>query len=758
MPASYSKDGRAKDGEAAPMQDLLHAFRSYLGRFFTLFGSAAAVVAFLVFAGFLSEFALYRLVGIPRLSFSPTSLIESGAEVLIDSLSLMLGSTSRIVAAIVGFGLVIWLWGQHERTSLQPLARSARALRWCRMAVLAWAFVLLAGLISFVEHGLDSEGADLERAAAYYHDIPKPREVMRRVEGLTYDVPWYRLPNWATSMLDDPVAEIGEGWADAPQGMPTRVLPESREAARHVFGWLTLSVLALATAGALLSRWRLWLDELEKDRSAAATVGPTASASGFARWLSGHRVHGMDGALQFLVAPLTLLLTVAAMALLPIAHGLLARPSVGSEQVMLRLVPKAKASGGEQGKPTDSEKASAQGEDPEAQSASAQGEDPEANSSGSKAGTEWLTLKPCIGDRGKLESARSKFFSRLTDVLQIRSSEPEFEDRLEAYRSATLAFATAVAEARCEDALALLWTSRPPVGLSAVAPEVYAVFQNVAQTTFKHQAVAFGTILRYARDKEPLMINDIARARDAGSRTHWELRAFERREIESMLVMPGIDGLHERAATRSLQAKPDSIRPIEELMSSPGIEALNGTLHLIRDRILHLNPTGVAVTSIGAKAWVASAQRPDLTGLAVDLLFDLARAAPSERWPDKDDELRGAAVTALSLTRSLYAASLLATELEKERRQPCPPIHETIAMRPLRCIPQTATTVGYLLADFAAEFRVYKVPARVRALRSNLTDFLIDRVVESQGSFDAQGAACSALTLSAARHSDVTPE
>lgn len=757
MPATFFKrraSDAPKDLVATPTQDLLHAFRSYLGRFFTLFGSAAAVVAFLVFAGFLSEFALYRLVGIPRLSFSPTSLIESGAEVLIDSLSLMLGSGSRLVAAIVGFGLVVWIWGQHEQEALRSFARSARVLRWCRLAVLAWAFVLLAGLISFVQHGLDPEGADLERgrkalAEAYSHTIPKPREVMRRVEALTYDVPWFRLPNWATAMLDDPVAAVGEDWVDAPQGMPTRVLPESREAARHVFGWLALSVLALATAGALLSRWRAWLDELGDERS-TTTADKPAEGLGvrLAQWLALHPLHGIDGAMQFLVAPLTLLLTMAAIALLPIAHGLLARPSVGSEQVMLRLAPKAKGVGDEAIRMTTGAEGGTTGDHkPDSDSASSEG-------------MGLLALKPCIGDREDLEAGRLNYFSKLAGVLHVRSSESEFEERMTAYRQATLAFAVAVADAQCEEALALLWTSRPPVGLSAVAPDVYAVFQIEAQTAFKRYPVAFGTILHYARDAEPLMLIDVAQARSGLGRSQWELRSFDRQSIAATMVVPDIGAIRDRSAVGSLRAKPDARKPVHELTSSPSIEALRGTLELIDARTLHANPNGVAVTSIGARAWVASSHRPDLTGWAVDLLIDLARADLSDRWPDKDDSLRGAAVTALSLTRSPYAASLLAAELTREGRQPCPPTDRVVARRPLRCIPQTVTSVGYLLADFSAEIRSFggNVPARVQELRTSLTEFLIDRVVESRGSFDMQGAACSALTLSAVRRGDTTPE
>jgi len=53
------------------------------GRFVAAFGGVAAVSAFLLFAGFLSEFGAYRIAGLPQPSFSLTSTPEAGADVAV---------------------------------------------------------------------------------------------------------------------------------------------------------------------------------------------------------------------------------------------------------------------------------------------------------------------------------------------------------------------------------------------------------------------------------------------------------------------------------------------------------------------------------------------------------------------------------------------------------------------------------------------------------------------------------------------------
>jgi hypothetical protein len=57
-------DIESVNGEAGT--SVLEVARRQFGKFVTLFGSAAAVATFLVFAGFLSEFALYRFASLPR--------------------------------------------------------------------------------------------------------------------------------------------------------------------------------------------------------------------------------------------------------------------------------------------------------------------------------------------------------------------------------------------------------------------------------------------------------------------------------------------------------------------------------------------------------------------------------------------------------------------------------------------------------------------------------------------------------------------
>ena len=101
-------DRESVNGEAGT--SVLEVARRQFGKFVTLFGSAAAVATFLIFAGFLSEFALYRFAGLPRLSFNLTSLIESGAEVVIETFALAAGSWPRLILLVAAFLAAILAW------------------------------------------------------------------------------------------------------------------------------------------------------------------------------------------------------------------------------------------------------------------------------------------------------------------------------------------------------------------------------------------------------------------------------------------------------------------------------------------------------------------------------------------------------------------------------------------------------------------------------------------------------------------------
>ena len=701
----------------SPGTDMVDGLKKRMGRFFLLFGSAAAVATFLLFAGFLSDFAVYRLAGLPRLSFNYTSLVESGAEVVVDTLSLLVGSWQRGFALLLVFVLLVTIWAYQSTPRLKRLACSDGTYHLARLGFFLYAAFLLAGQIGLIQQGLHPERVKQQKvaealAAAYKEadgGIPDPRARLRAIERIDYQITAFPFPNWAERWLEGTSRSKTVEWQET-AGLPLRLLPESRRAAAHVFGWLVLSLLILLLAVVLLPGWQNWL---QAKKGCGAARRPFALPIWLCNWLPAWSQPALDDPLRYLISPLTLLLCMLSFALLPLSHGLLARSSLGNEEVMVMLEAKA------QDQTTDRDAAK-------------------------------RSNRQCLDEdvRKAMETAEDSYRKALRDLLQTRPTEAEYGDQAKALRGALRTLIDTAIAVECPLTVQTLWELRPSVSLSQAYPDIATDFRAAMARALRHYEVRLGTLLSYPRDDQPLSLIETLQPRMAGNGGQWSLTAHERTNIREVVVLPNTLTRKVADFKRSVIQDPDSDAK-KSLLQSQDSAALAATLELLENRFFYVSHAGVAVTALGGMAQANVNERPDLSARSIDLLADIASSGKSNIWPDKENNIRSAAATALHLTRSPYAAWLLAKELRKDQGKPCDEKRVGI-----HCLPQTITTAGFLLSDLTAESRLLPVetPKALIATRDTLTGYLLKRAMDEKAGEDHRGAACSSINNSGVRN------
>lgn len=734
MANQESKQPDRKDPLPSPETDLQLELASRFKPFLALYGSVAAVSAFLLFAGFLSDFGAYRIAGLPRLSFSFTALVETGSDVAVDMLSLLAQGTRAFWLTVL-LGAVILTWSAHRHPRVSRWATSKRLYYWCRLALLMLAFVVFASLVDRTQRSLAGEmhtAGALERGLteAYADKFPDPHERQRAIDRQGYELRFYRLPNWATA------GESGWRWvkswmpwldADrlegAESGIVLRALPESRRDARHVFGWLAFTVLALLLAAVLLQWWRQGLRATDGARRPVPM-----------RWWD----DGMDPAIDSLVVPLTSLLLGISVLLLPLAHGVLAKKSLGGEHVMVYLKPPASPS---------TEELTA---------------DKDGKSTETKRERSFLHPEPsalmwpggrfdCKADTlDQLSGSVAEHNEALRDLTQERKAESDaHREAFTAYVERLDAVAGAVVGVNCADAVRQFWAIKPPPGLAAQEPEIAESYRRAAARVATAYGLRIGTILTYPRDTQPLTLVDSIVPRNTMQSPAWSLQAIDASLVSESVVLPDMFRRGMEKVGEILQVEPDN-DAIAELLVAPSSEALEVVLPLLRGGRLFANGRGVSVTALGSMAWISAVEKPNLSRDAINLLADLTSTAPTAFWPNKDGRARGAAVTALHLTRSPYAGHLLGQQVSAAGPEQCN-ASQADGSPSIACIPQTSTAAGYLLQDLAAEARRFsapeRVPASLQAAREDLQAFISDLVATDGVAEDVRGAACTAIGL-----------
>ncbi len=673
------------------------------GRFFGLFGSAAGVAAFLLFAGFLSDFAMYRQAGLPRLSLTPTSLIESGAGVIIDALASSVGSSWRSGTLIAGFLILVSTWASRERDGAKALLASPLFYHLARFATLLLSFSILSAQIEFADRGIHgTEGkeglAESALRRAYARDFPTPRERLREMERSSYELSFYPLPNWAEYHLDKASQTRRTDWQE-PAGIAFRVLPESREAAGHVFGWLVLSVVGLVCLIVLMPVWKIYLDRHAGWRSPRPRrVWEVWRRPGIAEhdWLP------LSSPTHYLVTPITLLFCVLSLAVLPLVHGLLARNSVGHETVLVFL------------------------------------RDP-------KLGT---IMTATCRKTAAMDAKGLAYADALRDLLQTRSSEFERAATRSKVREGIAEMAQAAMDARCRQALTRFLELRPPLGLARLEPELAADFNAATQEVLTAYHARVGTILAYPRESEQIALVDSILPQSSTSEGQWSLTSLDRAEIDVIEVLPDLlpDRAHRQNAELEERAGSHADQEaIRRLTASRDPSALASSVSLLEQAAPSFHASAAAIEALGGMVLANATNRPDLATRAVDFLAQVLRGS-SEVGELK--RLRSSAATSLYLTRSPYAGDVLARAISTAPTD-CQRKGGDLSIS-LRCEGAVIDASGFLLEDLVREAALFgeQVPKSVQTPIGVLVAYLVD-VAESGSRPDRQrAAACSALVQS----------
>lgn len=744
--------------------DIGKAIGQRFGPFLALFGSATAVSALLLAAGFLSDFGAYHVASLPRLHFSLTALAETGAQILIDAVALMLSSPWRAALLLVALVALLLAWALRDRyDSLRQLARSVAAYRFARLATFIFAALLLGSMVDRVQSSLSGEdrgSAAVESAlrGAYATHFPDPWEREFAIERKTYALRYFLLPNLGARLdraWDDLWGQVSEWtgiyWLKSGNGdhditgIPLRRLPEAREEARHVFGWVALFVVLLLALNALLRWWGGAVGDATraesdlpasveplgageaKESGAPPVDGPRGWRGSLRSWGSVLALDGWASPIERILSPLTAFMTVIALLLLPLLHGVLARTALGGETVMVFTVDKDKAQ-------------------PD------KGDGEEEGRNGDASAINVMT-GGCRRDAlDAVEQNEKALDKALRAALQAHPAHGEEERKaaLQTYKSGTRKLAESALEAKCPDAVALMWSARPSLGTAVQEPELAEFFWNELRRVSDALHVQIGVILGYPREGQSLsLVDSVVPPREAIA-GQWSVLDLPAERIGHVVVLPGrLETLRRRLAKVDAQVRANSADDsLEQLLVKSGEQSLEVVLKLVEDNVLHSNAVGVAATTLGSMAYVASRDRPRLTQEAIDLLVDLAKPTPSAFWPRKSVSLRGAAVTSIALTRSPYAAYRLAEALEAEQKvTDCKPTSNEAP--PLHCIDQTPSAVGLLMDALAVEQRYQPVaPARVLLqTRDRLLNYLVTKIQTEGMPEDVRNATCTAIQL-----------
>ncbi len=370
----------AKRGAVAPatrgQADFMTTF-GWAGRFFL---SASAVAVALMLYGFFSESALLQFTGLPQLSADMYELAELGARAIMDSLA---SAKSYIVwfGALLGLGVLAW--ASRDRHPVGGVVLLPLALMLAQVSV-GLVLVSLVGALVYTNTLSTSAGnrAYLAQAQAVVravrsHPDWSPLLEQEAIERLTYKVwPWWvcdgNVTGWFCGL--DPVVdgppdrwEMAAGRDSHSQrtaavdkdqyGFPVRRTVAAQQRARDAFGLLFAITLFAFPLVITMRRWRSWLEDSAhiipkygcravKERLLLALRRERRNGS--AALINRARLKrpwlAYFNASRNLVEPILVGLVLVSTALLPSAYGVLARGTVGYQQVIVRLKPQGEES------------------------------------------------------------------------------------------------------------------------------------------------------------------------------------------------------------------------------------------------------------------------------------------------------------------------------------------------------------------------------------------------------------------------------
>jgi hypothetical protein len=713
-----------------------------------LFSSVAAVSAGLLFAGFLSDYGAYQLAGLPRLSFSITALAEAGADTVIDSLAL-LAKGVRLPILLTALLALVLIWAGHHRPKVARWVASRRLYRLCWLGLLMLAMLLFAAMVDRAQRSLSGEmhsPSAIQRALqkAYADDFPDPLQRQLALEREGFELHYLRPLNlapdlealWSDRIKPSLTGQPAERAAPLDVGLPLRVLPESRRDARHIYGWLALSLLLLLMALVLIAWWGAHQSSL----AAVALHAQPAS--------DGHPVLGdaMDGVIQRLLRPITWLLLIMCICLLPLNHGVLARESLGGETMMIYL----KAEGATAKNATKRTQIDGKGTEASKEEFEQQKERPVIFPEAS--GKSWPQARfDCeLAESNALDAPVRKWEEAQRDFAQARSSDTAGYKQSFAQLGISLqALTEAVIETKCAETMNQFWAARPEAGLMAQAPELGELYRKALLRLNTGYGLRQGTILSYSRDGQALTLVDSIVPRHGTQQGLWSVQAVEQKAVGEAVVLPDLRQRNAHAAAVEVGEDRDNTTALKRLIVAPSTAALELLLPLVKRKALNANHVGVIISSMGTMAWASTPERPDLSTEGIVWLAQIAHASATATADAADESTRGAALTALHLTRNPYAAHLLVRDLDLSK--PAFAACDKPGPRPIQCLGQTVTSTGYLLGALYQEAaRVQPPPQNLKLTLSKLEWLLGEYLTQAAVSDEYRGAACTAVGKSGA--------
>jgi hypothetical protein len=664
-----------------------------LGKALGLAGATASIGGALLFFGFFSRSALFGLVGVPTLSLDYIALIEWGARALVDSVSLIFLNWFRVgilVSCLILGILAIMTWDTDR------VSRYCRSPKLC-LITYAIAFLLAAlHLISMIDAAKLSSNADRDEQ---FHSARSAIAKAHKISGWSYSAEagalWqstYRLGGLWRLLPPFLYAEhVQSTDSEATLGQPTRVSPQARARAEDLYGWLFMASGLAFLATSLLRRWRIWLrktvDDLPLDQFADSLQDGLSRKRFALRRLEACRI-----ALE----PLVVLAVLLSALLVPTAHGSLAIPTIGFEEVIVTM---------RAGKPCDAFETTTP-----------------ATSSSLACSEESLQ---------EAAEALEIYTGALGEVLSIRSENNDNTEALASFRSTFNAALDSAIKSECDGPLVDLWLRRPHPAIYRQFPKVGDYFWEEWHRRVQSETpLRFGHILQYPRGEsaDVLSIFGTMVEKTPLSDGRWYLNELPRNCIDQVVVAPSLHRAKFKALAQRAKGHDVSSEDLFELGSIWQPAVLPAAVAKLNTATLDVPRLGPLISGFGTQVRIFREYEPTAAQALIEKLGKIARDSAIAF------DLRSAALTSLSQAGGVAAARVLAETLEV-----LGPNAQDERLGP------AITAAGYLLKDVNLAQKEWGGQADLKNIHDRLFAFVQSVASDQRVNASLRATACTAM-------------
>ncbi|MDA8016422.1 MAG: hypothetical protein MPN21_03150 [Thermoanaerobaculia bacterium] len=750
--------------------------RRLFGPLLALLGGTTTVAAILLGFGFLAQSGLFGFAGLPRLASDPQNLVEAGAVAVVETVPLAL-MESRLLVAVSGLivaCVLIWL---RETRFVRRFYRSPITFFACQIVVLGFAASTLGALIDTAQKGSPS-GREIVRQAARearqnsranmeltssWNFVQEEEAAWAATWRLTKPRPLAGILNRLAG--EQATTETGGGsvWSSSLLGRPLRLSPQSRLAARELYGWLALTTLLLIPTAGIIAAWRRALPEsptswsecrwvssksspVQTTTSQEATSKWKKAAVSLSKWLLRPLTwivrSPLDSLLlssRFLVEPLILTSCVACLLLLPLGYGVLAESSIGREEVQVILRESNWQTGRSCLKDWDAAgRSSSPAKTPAPDGHSAT----QANDPSIALDTTLIKLNQPVRRCSAralqtLEESIIDYLHNLTSYLTQHPTDSEAQRALDKVKSSIDALLETATRLGCTGAYRRIWEFRPHPALMTTAPRAAEYFWDRWLELQDTSAVRFGYILSYPRGEEGFLTLLEPLADPVPPEPgRWDLRIIPMSCVENTLVLEDPTARHtEQVLNRiKLSAKDPSEREFRRLGLHPG--TLEAVGFLVSHAAVPNEIRGGLTTRAGVLLRAFSRHEPIQSDV---LLGELVRIASDPQFPR---DHRRAAVTALRMAGDHQAASSLLKVVDILRFADS---RESRSLENvLKELPEVITQAGFLLAELEKHGMEADLPTAVQISR-HLEELLRTAILSDSSMLVS--AACSVVPV-----------